>query len=144
MAGANPGSAGFVTDILVGSSAWLGDARPTSTTGNIASTCESVNPGSTQIHIAWNLDDCPPPTSAKRCIIFESVRQLLDTIFTRGHSTRSRGGNTGDSLSLLSYSYTKGISTSALQTRSQTTSLAGYAGANLRLWTKCFLLPPRG
>ena len=24
MAGANPGSAGFVTDILVGSSAWLG------------------------------------------------------------------------------------------------------------------------
>ena len=37
MAGANPGSAGFVTDILVGSSAWLGDARLTSTTGNIAS-----------------------------------------------------------------------------------------------------------
>ena len=36
MAGANPGSAGFVTDILVGSSAWLGDARLTSTTGNIA------------------------------------------------------------------------------------------------------------
>jgi len=118
MAGANPGSAGFVTAILVGSSAWLGDARPTSTTGNIASTCESVNPVSTQIHTAWNLDNCPRGTSTKRCIIFGSLCQLLDTIFARGPSTRSRGENTGDSLLLLSYPYTNRISTSAIKTLS--------------------------
>jgi len=101
MAGANPGSAGFVTDILVGSSAWLGDARLTSTTENVASTCESVNPVSTQIYIAWNLDDCPPPTSIKQCIIFDSLCQPIDTVFMLGPSTCSRGENTGDNLSLL-------------------------------------------
>ena len=118
MAGANPGSAGFVTDILVGSSAWLGDARLTSTTENIASTCESVNPVSTQIYIAWNLDDCPPSTSIKQCIIFDSLCQPIDTIFARSPSTRSRGENTGDSLLLLSYPYAKRISTSAIKTLS--------------------------
>jgi len=118
MAGANPGSAGFVTDILVGSSAWLGDARLTSNTENIASTCESVNLVSTQIYIAWNLDDCPPSMSIKQCIIFDSLCQPIDTVFARGPSTRARGENTGDNLSLLSYSHTKGISTLALQTRS--------------------------
>jgi len=41
----------------------------------------------------------------------------LGTVFVRGPSTRARGENTGDNLSLLSYSYTKGISTPALQTR---------------------------
>jgi len=117
MAGANPGSAGFVTAILVGSSAWLGDARLTSTTGNIASINKPGKLASAKF-ISFGTRMMPASDEHLTRYHLRLSMRAVDTFLGLSPLTRDRGENTGDNLPLLSYLYTKGISTSALQTRS--------------------------